>query len=134
MNKKMLAAIDDSENSMRAVEFVGIFFTKDSEITLFNVISNTAALCDMNSPELTPYFTSQQKTFCLLEDKKKNLVNKALQKGKEILKEAGFNENNITIKAEMDKTGIARDIIKESQAGYDAIVMGKRGARWHQEV
>ena len=28
----------------------------------------------MNSPELTPYFKSQQQAFCALEDKKKDLV------------------------------------------------------------
>ena len=127
MEKKILVAIDDSENAMRAVEFVANFFTPDNKITLFNVIQDTVALCAMHSPELTPYFISQQSSFCVLEDKKKELVNEAMQKAKRILLNAKFKEKNITIKSEIKKSGVARDIIKEAKSGYSAVVMGKKG-------
>jgi nucleotide-binding universal stress UspA family protein len=127
MAKKILLAIDDSENAIRAVEFVANSFTADNRITLFNVVQDTATMCEMNSPELTPYFTSQQSSFCLLEEKKKELVTQALKQSKTILMDAGFEEKNITIKAELKKNGVARDIIKESQSDYNIIVMGKRG-------
>ena len=127
MEKKILLAIDDSENARRAVEFVANFFTPVNKITLFNVIPDTAALCAMNSPELTPYFISQQSSFCLLEEKKKELVNEAIKKAKEILLEAGFNENNIAAKSEIKKSGVARDIVNEAKSGYSVIVMGRRG-------
>ncbi len=127
MANKILVAIDDSENAMRAVEFVANSFTADNQITLFNVVQDTAVMCEMNSPELTPYFTSQQSSFCLLEEKKKELVITALEKGKKILVDAGFEEKNITIKSELKKKGIARDIIKEAESDYTIIVMGKRG-------
>jgi nucleotide-binding universal stress UspA family protein len=127
MAQKILLAIDDSENAIRAVEFVANTFTVDNRITLFNVVQDTATMCEMNSPELTPYFTSQQSSFCLLEEKKKELVNEALQKSKTILLDAGFEEKNITIKAELKKDGVAKDIIKEAQSDYNIIVMGKRG-------
>jgi nucleotide-binding universal stress UspA family protein len=127
MAKKILVAIDDSENAIRAVEFVANTFNSDNRITLFNVVQDTATMCEMNSPELTPYFASQQSSFCLLEEKKKDLVSKALQKGKSVLMDAGFQEKNITIKAELKKNGIARDIMKEAQSDYNIIVMGKRG-------
>ena len=127
MAQKILLTIDDSENAIRAVEFVANTFTVDNRITLFNVVQDTATMCEMNSPELTPYFTSQQSSFCLLEEKKKELVTEALQKSKTILLGAGFEEKNITIKAEFKKDGVARDIIKEAQSDYNIIVMGKRG-------
>jgi len=127
MDKKVLVAIDDSENAMRAVEFIANSFTKDNKITLFNVIQDTAALCEMNSPELTPYFKSQQSSFCLLEEKKQKLVNQAVEKARAILTDAGFDENNITVKSELKKSGVARDIVKEVESGYNAIVMGRRG-------
>jgi nucleotide-binding universal stress UspA family protein len=127
MNKKILVAIDDSENAVRAVEFIANLFTTDNNITLFNVIQDTAALCEMNSPELTPYFKSQQSSFCLLEEKKQELVNQALQKAKNILMDAGFDENNITVKSELKKSGVARDIIKEAESGYNVIVLGRKG-------
>lgn len=127
MDKKVLVAIDDSENAMRAVEFIANLFATDNKITLFNVIQDTAALCEMNSPELTPYFKSQQRSFCTLEEKKQELVNQALQNAREILMNAGFDENNITIKSEIKKRGVARDIIKEAQSGYHVIILGRRG-------
>jgi len=127
MAKNLLVAFDDSENAMRAVEFVANYFSSDNRVTLFNVIPDTAALCEMNSPELTPYFTAQQDSFCILEEKKKELVRYAQQKATRILTDAGFEEKNITIKTEVKKTGIARDIVKEAQSGYDAIVLGRRG-------
>jgi len=36
MAKKILVAFDDSENAMRAVEFIATSFTKEKEITLFS--------------------------------------------------------------------------------------------------
>lgn len=127
MEKKILVAIDDSENAQRAVTFVATFFTPDSHVTLFNVIPDTAALCEMNSPELTPYFISQQGSFCLLEEKKRELVNEATHKAKEILLEAGFDEQKIATKSETKQKGVARDIVNEAKSGYSAIVMGRRG-------
>jgi len=133
MAKKILVAFDDSENAMRAVEFIATSFTKEKEIALFSVIPDTTAICDMNSPSLTPYFLSKQAEFCTLEDQKKELVNEAMQKAKEILLNAGFEENNIIMKAQAKKKGIVRDIISEANSGYDTIVLGRRGLSGIQE-
>ncbi len=127
MDNIILVAFDDSENAMRAVEYIAEYFTTDRKITLFNIAQDTAALCDMNSPALTPYFKSQQSSFCALEDKKKSLVDGALQKDREKLLAAGFEDKNVTIKTESKKKGVARDIVKEAQSGYSTIVLGRRG-------
>ena len=127
MDKKILVAFDDSDNAMRAVDYMAKHFSADNKITLFTVMPDTATMCDMNSPELTPYFKSQQSSFCVLEDKKKVLVDKALQSARKKLIDAGFEAKNITIKNEIRKKGIARDIVKEAQSGYHTIIMGRRG-------
>ncbi len=127
MAQKILVALDDSENAMRAVDFIAQLFKDDTKITLFSVITDTASICDMDSPELIPYFKAQQSNFCMLEDKKKELVNEALQRGKEMLLKAGFKEKNISIKADVKKKGVARDIVKEAISGHDLIVVGRRG-------
>jgi nucleotide-binding universal stress UspA family protein len=127
MNNKILVAFDDSENAMRAVEYIAKFFTTDNKITLLNIAQDTAALCNMNSPALTPYFKSQQSSFCTLEDKKKSLVDSALQKARKKLIAAGFEEKNIAIKTENKKKGVARNIVKEAQFDYNTIVIGRRG-------
>ncbi|MBN2032805.1 MAG: universal stress protein [Deltaproteobacteria bacterium] len=127
MAKRILIALDESANAMRAVDYVARSFTPDHEVTLFNVVLNTAAICGMNSPELTPYFTAQQVTFCSLEDKKKDLVKKAMSEGRARLIKAGFQGDKITTKIENRKNGVARDILAEAQSGYDTIVLGRRG-------
>jgi len=133
MGHNILIAFDDSTNAMRAVEKVSRIFNPTNKVTLFSVLQDTAALCNMNSPELTAYFLSQQAHFCALEEKKISSVEEALLQAKEVLIKAGFDENNVTIKADYKKHGIARDIIAEAAAGYDIIVLGRRGLSGIQE-
>jgi len=127
MAQKILVAMDDSENALRAVEFVAQSFGVANHVTLFSVMLDTAALCNMESPELTPLFKSQQTNFCALEDKKRELVNAAMQKARQTLLASGFSENNVHIKVENKARGVARDILEEAKQGYDLIVMGRRG-------
>jgi nucleotide-binding universal stress UspA family protein len=127
MGLNILVAFDDSDNAMRAVEFVAKSFTLDSRITLLNILQDSIALCDMNSPELTPYFLTQQSAFCALEGKKREIVNEAMEKAKGTLVRSGFLEKNMSLKIEKKKSGIARDIINEAHSGYDLIVIGRRG-------
>jgi nucleotide-binding universal stress UspA family protein len=128
MSKNILIAVDESENAQRAVETVSDTFTKDSRVTLFSVAMDTEALCKMNSPELTPYFKSRQSAFCSMEDKKRELVETAIQQAKETLLNKGFKETNISTKHEDLKEGVARDIIHEAEDGYDVVVIGRGGS------
>jgi nucleotide-binding universal stress UspA family protein len=127
MGKNILVAFDDSDNALRAVAYLADNFNAESRVTLFSVIQDSASLCQMNSPELTPYFKSQQSSFCLLEDKKKELMDAAMKKAKSILMEAGFDESKITLTLHTKTRGVARDIVDESGSGYDLLVMGRRG-------
>jgi nucleotide-binding universal stress UspA family protein len=127
MGKKILVALDDSENAMRAVEFVADSFTQNHEITLFSVVPDTAAICKLDSPELTPHFKTNQTAFCAMEDEKRDLIQASVDKAKEALVQSGFHEENISIKLETTKNGISRDIITEAKSGYDTVVMGRRG-------
>jgi nucleotide-binding universal stress UspA family protein len=128
MGKKILIAFDDSDNAMRAVEYVAQSMKKDNQVTLFSVQQDTATLCDMNSPELTPYFKSQKEAFCVLEDKKRELLTEAQCKAKALLVANGFADAQVKIKSELKKKGIARDIAAEAQSGYDLVVIGRRGS------
>lgn len=128
MSKKILVAMDESDNALRAVDFVGKNLKPDSTVTLFSVLLDTAAMCNMQGPGLTPYFVSQQASFCSLEDKKKEIIQQAQEKAKETLVQHGFNASNIETKVIVREKGIARDIIREAQKGeYELIVLGKQG-------
>jgi len=125
--KKILAAFDDSDNAMRAVEYIASSFSNDHEITLLSIIPDTAAICDMNSPSLIPYFQERQASFCAIEDENKELVEEALDKARQVLQKAGFDEKNITTIARTKDKGVVRDIMNEAKKGYDTIVVGRKG-------
>jgi len=127
MAKKILIAIDDSQNAGRAVELVAKSFSPDNTIVLYHVMLDTAALCQMDSPELTPLFRSQQSNFCALEDKKRELVTEAVDRARELLLTYGWDKDLIDVKIENKKKGVARDILVEAQNGYNLIVLGRRG-------
>lgn len=127
MAKKILVGFDDSDNAIRAVQFITETFSPENRVTLYSVLQDTAALCDLNSPELTPYFKEQQQSFCTLEEKKKSLVEQALQKAKEMLLAAGFPSEHVKLKVNPKSRGVARDIVDEAHGGYDLVVLGRRG-------
>jgi len=127
VGRKILVAFDESENAMRAVEYIASSFSNDHEITLLSIIPDTAAICDMNSPSLIPYFQERQASFCAIEDENKELFEEALDKAKEVLQKAGFDEKNITVKAQTKDKGVVRDILNEANKGYNTIVVGRKG-------
>jgi nucleotide-binding universal stress UspA family protein len=127
MGQRILVALDDSENAFRAAEFVAGTFTPDHEVTLFSVFLDAEGLCKSQGPQMSPYFSSYKTVFCSMEEKKKELVAEAQQKAKETLLKAGFPEKQITTKIQRLNRGVARDIIEEACAGYQVIVMGRRG-------
>ncbi len=127
MAQKILIALDDSANAMRSAKHVAESFTKDSQVTIFSVLPDTAALCELNSPSLTKLFEEHQAQFCYLEDQKKELIKKVQKEARDLLIHSGFNKDNIQVKAEVRKNGVARDIINEAGNDYDVVVMGRRG-------
>ena len=127
MAQRIMVAFDTSENAMRAVAFIARAFPKEDEITLFHVLSDPAVLCEMHSPDFADHFTSQRNGFFVLEEKKKELVQDAMERARALLAASGFPETGIRLKLEARKKGIAKDILDEAETGYDLIVIGRRG-------
>jgi nucleotide-binding universal stress UspA family protein len=69
--------------------------------------------------------TVQQVKAWEVEQKKK--IRQYMEIATQFLLKAGFSEKNVTAKIQHRKKGIARDIIKEAHAGYDAVVTRRRG-------
>ena len=128
MPKKVLIAIDDSKNSMKAVNYVAKGVEKTGTVTLMSVIPDPTAACGLDSPSLTTVFKSNRQTFCAVEDAKKDKVKAFAEKAKATLIKAGFASKNVKIKIHKKKVGIARDILKEARQGkYTTVVVGRRG-------
>lgn len=128
MAKKILVTVDESKDSMKAVNYVARGMEKTGTITLFSVLPDATAACGLDSPTLTPLFRKSRQAFCAIEDTKKDTVKAFMQKAKKVLVESGFASKNVAIKILKKKTGIARDVLKEVERGkYDTLVIGRRG-------
>lgn len=117
-DKKILIAVDGSENAMRAVDYaastLGGF---EFEITLLNVIRG-----DLEA-EIPHLFFSEKS----LEDAKKE-INAIFDNAKQRLSDAGFQSNQITTKIVSGTRSRAGAIIQEARDGdYGTIVLGRRG-------
>ena len=63
MAKKILLALDNSKNSLKAVKYVGKALNKNATITMLSVLPDATAGCGLDSPSLTPLFKKNMKTF-----------------------------------------------------------------------
>lgn len=128
MANKVLLALDNSKNSLKAVRYVAKTLKPDSMVTMLTVLPDPTAACGLDGPSLIPIFKKNIKTFCTIEDAKKAAMQGFLDEAKKRLVEAGFSPKNISVRIRKKKAGIARDILKEAKAGkYDTVVMGRRG-------
>lgn len=128
MAKKILLALDNSKNSLKAVKYVASGLNTDATITMLSILPDPTAGCGLDSPTLIPIFKKNMKTFCTIEEVKKGAVEAFLDEAKKALVKAGFPSKNIAIRVRKKKSGIARDILKEAQRGkYDTVVIGRRG-------
>jgi nucleotide-binding universal stress UspA family protein len=128
MASKILIAVDESKNSMKAVNYVAKGMQPTGTVTLFSVIPSPTAACGLDSPSLIPLFRDNKKAFCAIEDTKKDRVQAFMEKAKKVLVEAGFPSKNVAVKIRKKKVGIARDVLKEAEQGkYTTLVVGRRG-------
>ena len=128
MAKRILVAVDESKNSMKAVNYVAKGMEKSGTVTLFSILPDATAACGLDSPSLTPLFRDNRQAFCAIEDTKKGAVKAFMENAKKLLVQAGFPSKNVAIKIRKKKVGIARDILKEVDQGrYTTLVIGRRG-------
>ena len=128
MAKKILIAMDDSENAQRAVSFVAEAFGNENEIVLLSVVPKITAACELNADTLVAHFKSQQAAFCQAGEEKENLLRQALEKAKQVFIEVGFDEAKVQPRLKQQNKGVARDIVSEAERlDVDLIVLGRRG-------
>ena len=128
MSNRVLLAVDESKNSMRAVRYVAQSIKPDSEVTLLSILPDAAGACDLDSRSLTPLFNENRAVFCSLEDTKKDRLQDFMRQARDVLVKAGFESKKVTTRVRKKKSGIARDIMKEAARGnFDTLVVGRRG-------
>jgi nucleotide-binding universal stress UspA family protein len=124
--KKILIAVDGSNQSLEAVRYVSKVFPSDKiEVTLFHVFSEI--------PEFI-YDLGKESQYCqtiestvgwekILEAPRKRFMCKARQ----ILIDEGVSDAAITTNIHEINEGIVRDVLIESNLGYSGVVVGRSG-------
>jgi len=127
---KILVAVDESKNAMKAVEYVAgaVGKTKGVKITLFSVFPEFPPTFLETDASLHPLFKGKVEELTALTVQKRATIEKSIERAKKVLMDAGIVEKDITVKTQERKIGIARDILKEAQEGkYNTIAVGRRG-------
>lgn len=127
LKEKILVTVDGSERSLETVRHIAKRkpFQKKN-LVLFNVfISLPDFYWDI---ENEPKSRGAVKKAIAWEAEKKNQIEQFMKKTQQLLLSSGFPENAVTIKITPCETGVARDIVKEAQDEYCAVVINRTGA------
>jgi nucleotide-binding universal stress UspA family protein len=131
----LLVTVVGAEISRRVMDHTIRYFShlKESKFTLFHVIPPLAPelhtssywdiLRDMSGEEQQENMARRMGEYL---DKAKSIV----QEGKDRLISAGIPEENVVVKFQRQKQGIARDILKELEEGnHGILVLGRKGVK-----
>lgn len=126
MNRKLLLAVDGSENAMEIVKYVAGFPAfREKQIVLFNVHSKIPeAYWDLEKNSSANWRMSEARAW---DKEREKAIETYMGKAEKILQRAGFPKESITVKIQNRKRGFARDIVKEAQRDYDGLLVGRKG-------
>ncbi|MFH1139169.1 MAG: universal stress protein [Pseudomonadota bacterium] len=124
---KILAAVDGSEQSLRAVSYLSEFLSPTrTEVTIFHVVKTMPQT--FRDLEQSRGFPGRDRLVGAWEEKQDAFIRDFMDRAVEALVTAGFSRDNIRVKVTGLAEGVARDILREAAAGlYDAAVVGGSG-------
>ena len=128
--RKMLLAVDGSDNCRRAVDYVGTFAAAaGAEVTLFSVVRDfKLQLLDVSTPR------GEEIENKLLEEVEQDILS-MFDSYRKRLEHAGVKGTQISIKHKLRSQTRAGDILDEASKGaYGALVIGRRGLSTIQEL
>jgi nucleotide-binding universal stress UspA family protein len=125
--KKILIAVDGSPHSLNAVKYVAqVLAPTGVKVNLMYVMPTAPeTFWDL---EKDGYFQQKMKAkHAQWKRDAKNAAQRFLDDFRALLVKANVPENDVGVILQEREVGIARDIIAESERGYEAVVVGRRG-------
>ncbi|MFZ0931115.1 MAG: universal stress protein [Syntrophobacteraceae bacterium] len=124
---RILVTNDGSEHSLPKVRYVASILDPDRfEVVLFHVVTRfPESFIDLEKG--IPAYHYEIVSVETWTKQQEKAIRESMEKAEAILMEAGFPKEAITLRIEDRKIGTARDITAESQNGYKALVVGRRG-------
>ena len=122
-SKRVLIAMDSSENALRAVDHAGFMLSgTDCQVTLFHSKRHLRRFVPQEVIEAAPELEE------LWTNKAGEQIAPYMKKAKEMLIEAGIPEAQLKIKVVDGTRDAASDILREARSGdYGTIVLGRKG-------
>ena len=126
IKKRMLLALDGSDNSLEVVRYVAkIPALREMSTVLFNVRSAIPeGYWDLEKNGLASWRIGEARIW---EEEHDRVIQGCIQKAEKILEVAGFSRDAVVIKIHNRKQGFARDIAKEAERGYAGVLVGRKG-------
>jgi len=121
--KKVLLCVDSSENALRAVDHAAFMLSgTDCQVTLFHSIRHLRRFILVEMVEMNEELQE------LWEKKAGQQIAPYMEKAREMLLNAGLNEEQVVTKVTGGSRSTADDILKEARNnGYGTIVLGRHG-------
>jgi len=121
-SKKVLIAMDISENSLRAADHCGFMLAgTDSQVTLFHSKRHLRGFLPREVIEAAPEVEG------LWQNKAGELIAPYMKKGKDLI-QSGLREEQISTKVVDGSRSAAADILKEARSNnFGTIVLGRKG-------
>jgi nucleotide-binding universal stress UspA family protein len=122
-SKKVLIAMESSENSLRAVDHAGFMLAgTDCQIALFHSKRHLRRFVPQEVIEAAPELEE------LWRNKAGEQIGPYIEKGKDLLIRAGLREEQISTKVVDGSRSAAADILKEARSNsFGTIVLGRKG-------
>jgi nucleotide-binding universal stress UspA family protein len=126
--KNILLATDGSEHSLKGAQYVVDLYkgAPDVDVTVLTI-----------SPAIPPIYREEahdpaiRKQFAAWKKKREEEAKHFIDAATKVLVKGGLKRNRVKGKYEHQLVGVARDIVREADAGqFDACVVGKKGMGW----
>ncbi len=131
--RRILLAIDGSDQAFDAIRYVAALLPPTrTDVVLFHVDAAVPeALLDQGKD---PAFRAHDLPLSRWALEARKHVEGSMEEGRQSLIHAGFPPEAVSIKVQSRERGIARDILKEAEQGYDALVVGRCGVSNVEDV
>lgn len=124
--KKILLAIDGSDQSLDAVRYVGkALASQKTKVVLFIVVRKIdEAFYDMG---IDPFYSERIASIKAWEKEQNEMIQELMNQACQILIESGIPKELVVENIHQRKIGVASDIVTESKKDYSAVVVGRTG-------
>ena len=127
--RKILIAMDISENSLKAARYAATIPCEQTRFTLLHIFYNAwqgQASQGEDLPHHNVSFSGSTGEFQKWLRSQRIAAEEFLEGGRRALVDKGINPENVEIKIAERKKGVAQDILNELESeGYDTIVLGR---------